>query len=153
MALGIVTALALFAAISPLIPQGGEKFSELGLLGPGQRVGGYPDSVQAGQRFLLYVFVGNHERAPSYYEVQIKLGNLSTAISNSSSAQVPAMLTHYTILDDNSSTTFPVSLSIPHAGDGQRLIFELWTFNLTDSRFTYTGIWNQLWLNVTEGTS
>ena len=35
------------------------------------------------------------------------------------------------------------------AGLNQRLIFELWMFNTTTASFAYTGLFNQLWLNVT----
>lgn len=149
LALAVVTILAVFVAISPLLPATGEKFSELGVLGPDQKIGGYPTSLPVGQHFLLYTYVGNHEGRPSYYQVLVKAGNQSTTISNSTSADAPAILTRFLVLSDNSSTTFPVTLSMPNAGLNQRLIFELWMFNTTTTQFTYTGLFNQIWINVT----
>jgi uncharacterized membrane protein len=149
LALAVVTILAVFVAISPLLPTTGEKFSELGVLGPDQKIGGYPTSLAVGQHFLLYTYVGNHEGGPGYYQVLVKAGNQSTTVSNSTSADAPLILTHFLVLSDNSSTTFPVTLSMPHAGLDQRLIFELWMFNSTTTQFTYTGLWAQLWINVT----
>ncbi|MDG6988678.1 MAG: DUF1616 domain-containing protein [Nitrososphaerota archaeon] len=149
LALAVVTILAVFAAIYPVIPSNSERFSELGVLGPTQQIGGYPSTEPAGQSFLLYVYVGNHEAAPSYYQVEVKAGNLSTAVSNSTAAAAPVILTRSLALADNSSSVFPVTVAMPTAGLNQRLIFELWMFNSTDAQFYYTGLWNQIFINVT----
>jgi uncharacterized membrane protein len=149
LALAVVTILAVFAAVAPLLPSNSEPFSELGVLGPGQVIGGYPTTAVVGQSVLLYTYVGNHEGAVGYYEVLIKAGNQSTQVSNSTSADAPLLLTHSLVLADNSSTVFPVTVSMPTAGLDQRLIFELWLFNSTTSQFAYTGLWNQIFLNVT----
>lgn len=149
LALAVVTVLAVFAAVAPIIPSSSERFSELGVLGPNQQIGGYPTAVAIGQSFLLYVYVGNHEGGASYYQVEVKAGNLSTVVSNSTAASAPLILTHSLALADNSSTVFPVTLSMPTAGLNQRLIFELWMFNTTTTQFAYTGLWNQIFVNVT----
>lgn len=149
LALAVVTLLAVFAAVSPLLPSNAERFSVLGLLGPTQQIGGYPSTVVVGHHFLLYAYVGNHEGTVSYYQVQVKAGNQNTAISNTTSASAPLLLTRYVVLADNASATLPVTLSMPTAGPNQRLIFELWMFNTTTAQFAYTGLWNALWLNVT----
>jgi len=149
LALAVVTILAVFAAIYPILPANGENFSELGLLGPGQKIGGYPTSVGVGQQFSLYVYVGNHEGAAEYYQVQVKEGNQATVVSNSTSANIPPVLTNSLVLGDNSSTIFPVTLGMTTAGLNQRLIFELWMFNSTTTSFDYTGLWDQIWINVT----
>ena len=148
LALAVVTVLAVSAAVYPILPTSGEAFSELGVLGPGQMIGGYPTTVAVGQQFNLFVYVGNHEGVASYYQVLVKEGNQATVVSNSTAADLPAVLTYPLVLGDNSSTTFPVSLSMSTVGLDQRLIFELWMFNSTAAGFAYTGLWNQLWLNV-----
>jgi uncharacterized membrane protein len=147
--LAVVTMLAVLAAVYPIIPTSGEAFSELGVLGPGQKIGGYPTSVAVGQHFTLYVYVGNHEGEADYYQVQVKEGNQATVVSNSTAANLQPLLTNSLVLADNSSSIFPASLSMSTAGLNQRLIFELWMFNSTTTSFHYTGLWNQLWLNVT----
>ena len=148
LALAVVTILAVLAAVYPILPANGEQFSELGVLGPGQKIGGYPTLVAVGQSFNLYVYVGNHEGESAYYQVLVKEGNLATAISNSTAANLPPVVNESLILGDNASTTFPVSLSMNTAGINQRLIFELWMLNTTSTSFAYTGLWNQIWLNV-----
>lgn len=149
LALAVVAILAVFAAIYPVLPANGEAFSELGVLGPNQKIAGYPTSVALGQQFNLYVYVGNHEGEVGYYQVLVKEGNSGTVVSNSTSASLPPVLTESLVLADNSSTIFPVSLSMGTAGLNQRLIFELWMFNSTAGHFAYTGLWAQLWMNVT----
>lgn len=149
LALAVVTILAVLAAVAPILPSNAEHFSELGVLGPNQVIGGYPTTVAVGQKFTLYVYVGDHEGQASYYQVFLKAGNQSTQVSNSTSASAPTLLTHSLVLSDNSSAVFPVSVAMPVAGLQQRLIFELWMFNSTTSAFQYTGLWNQLWMNVT----
>ena len=149
LALAVVAILALFAAIYPILPANGEAFSELGVLGPSQKIAGYPTSVAVGERFNLWVYVGNHEGGVGYYQVLAKEGNQGTVVSNSTSADLPSVLTESLVLGDNSSATLPVSLSMRTAGLNQRLIFELWMFNSTADRFSYTGLWAQLWMNVT----
>jgi uncharacterized membrane protein len=149
LALAVVTVLAVLAAVYPILPANGESFSELGLLGPGQKIGGYPTTVSVGQQFTLYAYVGDHEGAAEYYQVLVKQGTQATVISNSTAANLPPVLTDSLVLTHNSSTVFPVIISMPTAGINQRLIFELWMFNSTTTNFDYTGLWNQIFLNVT----
>lgn len=151
LALAVITIMAVFAAVYPLIPSNGERFSELGVLGPTQQIGGYPSTEAVGQAFTLYGYVGDHEGMVGYYQVMVKAGDQATVISNTTSADAPVVMTRYLVLSDNASTTFPMTLAMPTAGLNQRLIFELWMFNTTTSQFGYTGLWNQIWINVTSG--
>jgi len=149
LALAVVTMFAVLAAVYPIIPTNSEPFSELGVLGPGQVIGGYPTMVTTGQQFTLYVYVGNHEGSVGYYQVLAKEGNQATVISNSTAANLPPVMSHSLVLGDNSSTTFPVTISMSTTGLNQRLIFELWMFNSTTTSFSYTGLYDQIWINVT----
>jgi uncharacterized membrane protein len=148
-ALVLVTVLAVFAAIQPVLPANNQPFSELGVLGPSQTIGGYPTSAVAGNPFLLYGYIGNHEGASSYYQFLVKVGNQTTQISNSSFAQAPVVFTYSQVLGNNQSKTFPVNLTLSSQGTNVRVIFELWSYNVTTSSYAYTGLWNQLLLNVT----
>ena len=147
----MVTILAVLAAVYPILPSNNEAFSELGVLGPGQKIGGYPTTATVGQAFDLYVYVGNHEGGAEYYQVLVKEGNQGTVVSNSTAANLPAVLTSSLVLGDNSSSVFPVSPLMYTAGNNQRLIFELWMFNSTTGSFAYTGLYNQIWMNVSSG--
>lgn len=149
LALAVVTILAVLAAVYPIIPVNSEKFYEIGVLGPNQKIGGYPSVVTVGQRFLLYCYVGNHEGSPSYDQLLVKEGNSSTVVSNSTATDAPVILTRYLVLDNNQNTTFPITLSMQSPGAHQRLIFELWSFDANTSQFAYTGITAYIWVNVT----
>ncbi|MEM1986571.1 MAG: DUF1616 domain-containing protein [Nitrososphaeria archaeon] len=58
-----------------------EPFSELGLLGPYQKIGDYPREVVAGSQFLLHSYVGNHEGKTMFYRVLVKVGNRTSVIN------------------------------------------------------------------------
>ncbi len=148
-ALVIICMLAGVAIAQPLIPSNNQPFSELGLLGPQKTLQNYPASLTTNQTFLIYGYIGNHEGVVSYYELYVKLGNVSTVISNSTSANAPILATYSYVIADGQNMTFPIELSISQAGTNLRMIFELWSYNPTFSNFTYTGLWNQLWVNVT----
>jgi uncharacterized membrane protein len=149
LALALVTVLAVLAAVQPIIPANGEPFSELGVLGPSQTLAGYPTSVTAGSSFLLYGYIGNHEGASSYYQLLVKAGDQGTQVTNSTYAQAPVIFAYSKVLGDNQSTTFPMTLALSSQGTNVRLIFELWSFDVATSSFVYTGLWDQLLLNVT----
>lgn len=150
-ALVLVTVIAVFAAVQPLLPSNAEAFSELGVLGPAKTIGGYPTSVTAGRPFLLYGYIGNHEGIATYYQLLVKAGNQTTSVSNSTYARAPVIFAYSHVLDNNQSTTIPLNLTLGNQGTNVRLIFELWSYNVTSSSFGYTGLWNQLLLNVTSG--
>jgi uncharacterized membrane protein len=148
-ALVLVTVLAVFAAIQPILPANSQPFSELGVLGPSQTIGGYPTSVVAGNPFHLYGYIGNHEGTSSYYQFLVKVGNQTTQVNNSTYAQTPVIYTYSHVLENNQTTTFPLTLTLGSQGTNVRLIFELWSYNVTTSSYGYTGLYAQLWLNVT----
>ncbi len=147
--LAVITGLLALVALLPIIPQSGEQFSQLAILGPNRVIGVYPTTVRIGEPFLLYVYVGNYQGSVQYYRVFIKAGNQSTMVSNSTAAPVPVVFSYSIVLDNNQNATFPISLSMDHSGLFQKLILELWAFNTIRSDFVYTGKWNQLWINVT----
>lgn len=146
----LVTLLLLFVALQPIIPQTSEKFSELGILGPGKMISNYPTTVVAGQPVALYCYVGNHEGAVELYRVLVKVvNNASLVLSNSTAVNAPVMASYSQAVGDNQSWVFPVSLTLETTGMNLRIVFELWAFNSTNSGFTYLGLWNQLFVNVT----
>ena len=143
----ILVVIAVTAIVYPyLANKPGEQFSELGVLGPTQNLSGYPTEVVAGSTVNLYTYVGNYLDAPAWYSVQIKIGDNSTAVNP---ANLPAALTIDTVLLPGENSTLPANVLIPSVGDNQRIIFELWEFNATTGSFSYTGLWDQIWLNVT----
>lgn len=54
---------------------GGEKYSELYLLGPNQMAQNYPFDIAVGQKYSVYVGVGNNLGSSAYYALYVKLAN------------------------------------------------------------------------------
>jgi uncharacterized membrane protein len=155
-ALGILIFLSIllvFAALQPIFfpLSNNQKYSELGLLGPDLKIGGYPTNVFVNQQFTLYGYLVNQEGAAQYYNILVKLGNQSTQISNTTYATAPVISQYYASLNNNQSTIVPMTLSITQTGTNERLIFELWTYHVSGSggSFVYSGVWDRISLNVT----
>jgi uncharacterized membrane protein len=127
-----------------------EPFSELGLLGPGGKIGGYPKEVVAGSPFTLNIYLGNHEGKTAYYKVLVKPGDSSTVINGTTPLSARPIMEVRAVLTHNSSKTIPVNITLHEPATRLRLVFEMWIFNETAGAFTYHGRWNQLWLNVTK---
>jgi hypothetical protein len=70
---------------------GGERFSELYVLGPGHMAEGYPFNVGAGVDYGVFLGVGNHLGRPAYYEVVVKMRNATEPLPNATSG-VPSPL-------------------------------------------------------------
>ncbi len=147
--LSLVAIVIVIVAIQPLLPVVEDRFSEIGILGPNATIGDYPRIVAVNQSFLLYGLVANHEGDVQDYQVMIKLGNETTQISNSTYASASILATYWRILAEGETWLFPAGLSIGHPGTGMRIIFELWSYNPAVSGFAYSGLWNQVWVNVT----
>src|SRR2546425_2281886 len=147
--LAAIPILVVVTALAPLITPRQPKYSELGILGPNQTTRGYPTSVAVNQPFRLYGFVENHEGNVENYQMLVKLGNQSTIVTNSTYANASVLATFWHIVREKETWTFPMTLSVSQVGNNTRIIFELWSYDVPASNFEYTGLWNQIWLNVT----
>jgi uncharacterized membrane protein len=148
-----LTIVLVFASLQPIVfpLSNTQKSSELGILGPNRTIGNYPTSLLQNQSFTLYGYLVNQEGTAQYYNILVKLGNQSTQISNSTYADAPVIAQYYSSLNNNQTYIFPMNLSVNQIGTNERLIFELWTFHISSSGgfFVYSGVWDQIWLNVT----
>ena len=82
---------------------GGERFSELYVLGPGHMAEGYPFNVSVGNDYLVYLGVTNHLGNASYYEVVLKLRNSTEALPNATSgaeSPLPVLCNYEVFLTD-----------------------------------------------------
>ncbi|MDG6903019.1 MAG: DUF1616 domain-containing protein [Nitrososphaerota archaeon] len=147
-AVGIIILLAVFNVSGYyLANRNVEPFSELGILGPTQKIADYPSSVLTGQNFTVYLYVGNHEGQVEYYQVQVKLGTSANA-NQSVPLAAPAVDSYGVVLLNDQNQTAPMTLSLDHNGTDVRLVFELWYYQANTSAFSfYTSDW--LYLNVT----
>jgi uncharacterized membrane protein len=146
----IITILTVYVIVQPIIPTNNQKFSEIGILGPQRSIANYPTLLTpANNSFTLYGYIGNHKGTVEFYRYVTKIGNASTFVSNTTSANAPILITYSYVLDDGQNITFPIHLTISETGLRLKLIFELWDYNSTIASFVYTGLWNQLWINAT----
>ncbi|MDG6982726.1 MAG: DUF1616 domain-containing protein [Nitrososphaerota archaeon] len=148
-AVGLIVLIAVFNVSGYyLANRNVEPFSELGILGPTQKISDYPTSVFTGQNFTLYLYVGNHEGHVMYYQVLVKLGNQSNANINASLSAQP-IASYSMVLLDNQTYLEPITLSLNHNGTNVRVVFELWVFETNSSTFAFDNRINQIYLNVT----
>ena len=70
---------------------GGERFSELYVLGPGHMAEGYPFNVDAGVDYSVFLGVGNHLGESASYQVVVKMRNATEPLPNATSG-VPSPL-------------------------------------------------------------
>jgi len=128
-----------------------EPFSEIGLLGPKMKIGDYPTEVIVGEKFKLYIYLGNHMGYPMWYVVFLKIGNMTTFVNETVPANVEPVWCYEILLDHNSNITIPIVMSLNRTGTNVRLIFELWTIN-EHGELAYHNRWVHLWINVTKPT-
>ena len=128
-----------------------EPFSEIGLLGPKMKIGDYPTKVTVGEKFKLYIYLGNHMGYPMWYVVFLKIGNMTTFVNETIPADVEPVWCYEVLLNHNSNITIPITVSLNKTGTNVRLIFELWTIN-EYGELTYHNRWVHLWINVTKPT-
>ncbi len=102
-----------------------------------------------GQTFLLFGYVNDHEGYADYYTVLVLLGTSASVVTNTTAANAPIIGNYSSVLMNNETWIFPVSTSINQTGTNLKLVFELWLFNSTSLQFQYTGLFDQLYLNVT----
>jgi uncharacterized membrane protein len=126
-----------------------EPFSELGVLGPNGKLGDYPREVVVGEKFNLFLYVGNQEGRSSYYRVLVKLGDQSQNVSDTTPLDAPVLTSRDFVLMNGQNQTEPLTLSVDRAGLNLRLVFEMYRFESNSSKFVYNQRWTQIWMNVT----
>jgi len=109
----------------------------------------YPKNVTAGEAFLLYVGIQNDGEETLHLRVEVKVGNITTPPPNKA---MPSSLLPLKSLDLTASpkslTTSPLQLALNQTGLDRRVIFELYVYDAVSGSQRYTGLWNQLWINV-----
>lgn len=128
----IVVILSVFALVYVVVtPKQGEKFTEFYILSPEGRAYDYPTSVISGQTSTVIVGIVNHEYDPINYTMRM-------AIQNST------FLSRDVRLADNQTWERPISYSLQHVGDNQKLEFLLY------KEYNFTAPYRDLhlWVNV-----
>ncbi len=118
----LVAASPILSVVVPF-SGGGERFSELWVLGPTHMAEGYPFNVVIGEREQVFVGVGNHMGRSAYYVVYVKFRN-QTQVAPNSTASMPSPLAplyefHAVVADGKTWETSVVFsfLEASHSGD------------------------------------
>ncbi|MEM2506763.1 MAG: DUF1616 domain-containing protein [Nitrososphaeria archaeon] len=93
---------------------GGERFSQLWILGPEHMAENYPFNVKAGDDYLVYVGVGNHMGASAYYVVYVKFRNQTEPLPNATAgtpSSLPPLFEFRLIVENGESWEAPLKFS------------------------------------------
>ena len=88
----VLSLIILSPTLAQVIPlPGGERFSELWILGSNHMAEDYPSNVAANASYKVYLGVGNHLGDLAYYRIYVKFRNESDLLPNST-AGLPSPL-------------------------------------------------------------
>ena len=115
-AVGLIGVLILASPTLGLVLHlpGGEKFSELWVLGSGHMAEGYPFNVRENESYLVYLGVDNRLSSSAYYEVIVKFANQSESLPDATagvSSSLPGLYEYRVFLQDGQSWEQPLTFS------------------------------------------
>ena len=93
---------------------GGERCSELSVLGPGRMAEGYPFNVGENESYMVYLGVGNDLGSSAYYVVYVKFRNQTEPSPNATAgvpSSLPPMYEYHVFLEDGESWEQPLTFS------------------------------------------
>jgi len=144
--LTILVALVILGALLVYLvfftPTQKEPFSAIYYLDSEKQIENIPKTVVLGENstFLLWVGVENQNDTTMDYSVRVKVDD-GTGPVNPSPVE-PTESFNRTLLNEE-KWEFPVTINIDRVGSN-RVIFELWFFNVTKNDWDYTGNWVNL---------
>jgi len=161
--------LAASPALSQVVsfPRGGERFSELWLLGSNHMAEDYPFNVRAGEDYSLFLGVGNHLGCSAYYLVYAKFRNQSQNLPNASSSGPSSLSSVYEfrflVADGDVSETLVTFKILEASVQGNAVVVESVSVNDrafqvgcsstwdSDNNGFYFQLFFELWLYNTTG--
>jgi len=105
---------------------GGEKFSELWVLGPERMAEDYPFNVRVGENYSVYVGVGNHMGFSAYYVVYVKFRNQTESLPNATagtSSPLPPLFEFRLFVEDGKSWEAPLRFSFSNVSFSENRSF------------------------------
>jgi hypothetical protein len=100
---------------------GGERFSELYVLGPGHMAEGYPFNVRENESYRVYIGVGDHMGSSTYYVVYVKFRNQTDDLPNATAgapSTLPSLYEYPVFLQDGRSWEQPLTFSFSQVSAG-----------------------------------
>ena len=98
--------------------KGGERFSELWLLGPNHMAQDYPFNVRVGEEYSVYLGLGNHMGESKYYLVYAKFRNQTQPLPNATTSSPSVLPVQYelrAIVADGATWEKPVTFKVLEA--------------------------------------
>jgi uncharacterized membrane protein len=169
-----VTLALILVAASPALGfiltfPGGERFSELWVLGPGHMAEDYPFDVKANETYKVFVGVGNHMGSSCYYLIYVKLRNQTESLPNATAgtpSPLPALYEYRLIVKDSGIWEAPLEFSFPQISISEnRCLVETLTINDVAFRVDKLASWDlngtgyyfqlffELWIYNTESNA
>jgi uncharacterized membrane protein len=139
----IVVALVILGALLVNLvfftPAQKEPFASIYLLDSEKQLENFPKTVVLGENNTVSLWVGveNQNDTTMDYSVLVKIDDGKAPVDPSPAE--PTESFERTLLNGE-LWEFPVTISIDQLGS-HRIIFELWSFNVTKNDFDYTGNW------------
>lgn len=145
---GLIGILLIAASsIAKIIPLPvGEQFSELYLLGPDHMTENYPSNIAVGAEYSVYVGVGNHLGASSFYALQVKLLNGTDLLPNTTSQNPSSVLPIYEYrfsIPDGKNWETLLTFSAKDASiNNNQSIIKQFTINNVSLNVQKSGVWD-----------
>jgi hypothetical protein len=101
---------------------GGEKFSELYVLGPGHMAEGYPFNVRENEGYMVYLGVRDDLGSSAYYVVNVKFRNQTEPLPNATAgvpSSSPPLYEYRVFLQDGQSWERPLTFSFSQVSVAQ----------------------------------
>jgi len=105
---------------------GGEKFSELWVLGPGHMAEDYPFNVKPNENYTIYVGVGNHMGSAAYYVVYVKFRNQTEPLPNATAgtpSPLPPLFEFRLFVENGKSWEAPLRFSFSNVSLSENRCF------------------------------
>jgi hypothetical protein len=85
----VLTLIVAAPTVSLIVPfsRGGERFSELWLLGPNHMAEDYPFNVRVNETYRVFVGISNHMGGSAYHLVYVKLRNQTEPLPNTTASE------------------------------------------------------------------
>ncbi|MCW3977752.1 MAG: DUF1616 domain-containing protein [Candidatus Bathyarchaeota archaeon] len=164
----LIVAAPALGLIMPF-PGGGERFSELWLLGPTRMAEDYPFNVTVGEEKQVFLGIGNHMGRSTYYVVYVKLRNQTQGAPNSTTATPSSLAPLYefrAVVSDGETWEVPVFFSFLDAsrfGEScvvkrisiNGVVFPVDSFSLWDVEYKgfFYQLFFELWIFDESGSS
>jgi len=139
---------------------GGERFSELWVLGPGHMAEDYPFDVKVNETYKVFVGVGNSMGSSCYYLIYVKFRNQTESLPNATAgtpSPLPALYEYRFFVKDSGIWEAPLEFSFSQISISEnRCLVETLTINdvafrvdkLVTWDLNYTGFYYQVFIEL-----